>query len=304
MRDYVRDGWALGGTAMSLVRHQPGLKRYFFGAALVLLVSHAVVAELIILLRDVDSVALTIALLILAAYETAVLTTAAAVGLAAMSDRIIAGENPTAAMGARLAVARLPQVAAWAAFVVVVGIPARLVTPWGVQQVATVVLGFSLAVIAFFAVPAIALKGDGPRDAARRSIRMVREFWAGEAAGVVYVWLRPALFVGLPGLALLAGGVALHENGFDYLGWTVGAVGVITMAIAYFLFVCARSVLSVALFRIAETGTVPETIDAERLRRLMRSPASLTRVISRMVDGERVQRFRAWVHQEETRAKR
>ncbi len=301
MRAYMRDGWELGGQALALVRGQPGLRRYFAVAAIVILLAELGIAESIILARHEGDVPERIGVLLLTAYAIAVLTTAAAVGLAGLSDRIIDGEEPEAKYGFRLAFKRLPQVAAWSVLVVVVGIPARLITAWGVDQVATVLLGFSIAVIAFFAVPAIALRADGPLQAARRSIRMVRRFWAGQAAGMVYVWLRPAIFIGLPGAIALVTGFVLDREGYDLLGWTIGAAGAVTMAIAYFMFVCARSILSVALFHIAESDRKLEHFDQDRLNRLMRGPTGWVQRVTQRFDGARLRRLRDWVQREALR---
>jgi hypothetical protein len=73
----------------------------------------------------------------------AVVSNAAAVGLAGLSDELLSGGQPEPALGWRLARRRLPQVAGWAIVVVVVGIPARLLTSWGVDQLGAILLGFS-----------------------------------------------------------------------------------------------------------------------------------------------------------------
>lgn len=271
-RVYLADGWALGGSAIGLVRGEPALRRYVGIAALVLLSFHGLMAYLILNVRHDGTIPQRGVAVVCELYLIAFASNLAAVGLAALSDRILHRQPASAMDAARLAVRRIPQVAMWSGFVLLVAIPARLLTSWGIDQLATVLVGFSIAVVAFFAIPAIALMGDGPIDAARRSLRLVREFWAGEAAGMVYVWLRPALFIGLPGALLLALGVILDGEGRDFLGWTIGAAGVVTLAIAYFIFVSARSMLSVALFRYAQSGQAPRGFDAERLHRLMRSP--------------------------------
>ena len=86
----------------------------------------------------------------------------------------------------------------WALVVVAVGIPARVLTGWGIDQLAAVLLGFGWGVLTFFAVPAIALAGDGPIGAGIRSVRLVGHQWGTQVVGMVYVWLRPIVFIGLP----------------------------------------------------------------------------------------------------------
>lgn len=291
-REYLADGWSLGGSAIDLVRGEPALRRYVGSAAVVLLAFHGLMAYLILNVRHDGSIPQRTVAVIVELYLIAFASNLAAVGLAALSDRILHEEPASAMDAARLAMRRVPQVAMWSLFVLAIAIPARLVTSWGIDQLATVLIGFSLGVVAFFAIPAIALMGDGPVDAARRSLRLVREFWAGEAAGMVYVWLRPVLFIALPGALLLVAGVLLDGTGRDLLGWTMGAAGVATLAIAYFVFVSARSMLSVALFRYAQSGDAPRGFDAGRLHRLMRSPTPLLKRVGQRFTGERLRRLR------------
>jgi hypothetical protein len=66
------------------------------------------------------------------------------------------------------------------------------------------------------------------------------------------VWLRPALFIGLPGAVLVLSGVVLAVAGAELLGWMRAAAGIVTLAVAYALRICATSILAVALFRYAE----------------------------------------------------
>jgi hypothetical protein len=300
-RQSAHDGWHLGGAALSLVRGQPGLRRYLVPALVVLLVIHIAAFAVILHYRHQGTIPQRLVVVVLCGYLDAVLTNSAAVGLAGLSDQIIGGGAPKAADGWRLAVRRLPQVAGWGLIVIAVGIPARLLTSWGVDQVAVVLLGFGWGVISFFAIPAIALTGAGPLRAARRSLQLVRSFWAGQIAGTVYVWLRPALFLGLPGALVLAVGVALERSGFDFLGWTLALGGVVVLAIAYLVMVSAKSILSVAIFRYAEDGVAPEPFEADRLQRLMVGPTTLVERVGRRLDNDRMRRLRARFSEERER---
>lgn len=283
---------------MSLVRGQTGLRRYVASALAALLTVYIGVAALVLHFRHQGDVPERIVAVLAGAYLVAVLSNSAAVGLAGLSNRILTGHRAEAAQGWRLAGRRLPQVAGWALLVVVVGIPARLITSWGVDQLAAVLLGFSTAVISFFAIPAIALMGDGPLRAGRRSLGLINRFWAGQVAGMVYVWLRPILLFGLPGAAALVVGLVLERNGADLLGWTVGAAGAVALATAYLFDVSSRSILSVVLFRFAEDGSVPDGFDAARLDRLMRGPTPLVERFARRLDGEHIRRLRTRLRDE------
>jgi Family of unknown function (DUF6159) len=185
--------------------------------------------------------------------------------------------------------------------VVGIGIPARLTTSWGLDQLAAVLLGFSTAVISFFAIPAMALMGDGPLRAARRSLGLVNRFWARQVAGMVYVWLRPILLSGLPCAAALLVGFVLERSGADLLGWTLGSAGAVAIATTYFFDASSRSILSVVIFRFAQDGSVPTGLDAARLDRPMRGPAPLVERFARRLDGERIRGLRMRLERERER---
>ena len=289
----ARDGWALSGLVLRLVRHRPGLRRYLITGLAGILVVDVAVGAAEVSLRHQSTLPTQIGAGLLDAFVVVLASNLVAVGLAGLSNELLAGRPVLAATGWRLARRRLPQVCGWALLVVLVGIPYTTFTRWGIDQLAAVLLGFGGAVVSFFAIPAIALAGLGPLRAARRSVQLVARAWGTQVVGMVYVWLRPTLFLGVPGLAAVVAGVLLARNGFDLLGWSLGAAGVIAIAIAYFLVVAAESLLAVALYRYAEDGTVPPAFDREQLERVMRSPATLVVRAARRIEGERVRRLRA-----------
>jgi hypothetical protein len=109
---------------------------------------------------------------------------------------------------------------------------------------------------------------------------------------MAYVWLRPVLFVGVPGAALLVAGVLLAVEGAEFLGWTLGAAGIVVMAIAYALVVCSTSILAVALFRYAESGTAPAGFSPQQLERVVRGPSRTVLRLAQRFDGDRVRSIR------------
>lgn len=293
LRRYARDGWAVGGAAFELARRSRPLRPYVAGALGATLLVEIAIAAAGVALRHHGTIPERIAFGLLAGYVAAVVSNAAAVGLAGLADELLAAGDPKPALGWRLAWRRLPQVAGWALVVVAVGVPMRLLTRWGVDQLGAALLGFSWGVLTLFVVPAIALAGDGPLQAAGRSLRIVSARWGTQIAGMVYVWLRPALFVGLPGAGLLVVGVLLDVEGLDFLGWTLAAAGVVAMAIAYALVVAATSILAVALFRYAEGRPIPAGFAPEQLERVMRGPSPTVLRIAKRLDGERAQTVRS-----------
>jgi hypothetical protein len=292
LTQYARDGWAVGGAAFDLARRDRGLRIYAIRAFLVVLVVEAVLGTVVVLLRHEGTLLQRIVFGGLAMYLIALVSNLAAVGLAGLADDLLAERETDPAAGWRLARRRLPQTALWALLVVAIGVPFRSATRWGVDQLAAVLLGFGWTILTLFIIPAIALAGDGPISAAKRSARLVGQRWGTQIVGVAYVWLRPAVFVGVPGLVAVAVGVVLARSGVDLLGWALAAGGVVTMAFAYLLALCSTSVLAVALFRFAESGTAPAAFQTSQLERIMRPPASLIHRMARRLDGERARRLR------------
>ncbi len=293
LRQSAHDGWAVGGAAFALARSARSIRPYVAGALAIVVVAGAALGATGVALRHHGTLVQRIVFGLLSTYVMAVLSNAAAVGLAGLSDEVLAGREPEPALGWRLARRRLPQVAGWALVVVAVGVPARLLTSWGVDQLGAALLGLSFGVLTLFVVPAIALAGDGPIEAARRSLHLVTQRWETQVAGMAYVWLRPVLFVGVPGAIVTLAGVVLALEGVDLLGWTLAAAGIVVMAIAYALMVCSTSILAVALFRWAEGGALPVGFSPEQLERVVRGPSRTVLRLAKRLDGDRVRRIRS-----------
>lgn len=233
------------------------------------------------------------ALVLLAlAYLAALLSGLAGVGLAGLSARVLDRHPAKASDGWWLMRKRFRQVAGWAVIVVFVGIPSRFLTGWGVDQLTAVLLGFGWAVLSFFAIPAIALRGDGPIAAGLRSLRLVGQRWGEQVVGMVYVWVRPAVFLGIPGVIAVVVGIVLERTGHDFIGWTIAVGGCLALAITYLLIVAAQSLLSVTLFRFAEGGEVHGSFDREQLERVLRGPAPLVTRTVRRLESDRTRRLR------------
>jgi hypothetical protein len=124
----ARDGWAVGGAAFGLARRGRSMGLYVAGALAVVLVFGTILGAAGVALRHEGTLVERIVFGLLAAYVMALVADAAAVGLAGLSDELLAGRTPKPALGWRLARRRLPQLAGWALVVVAVGIPARLLT--------------------------------------------------------------------------------------------------------------------------------------------------------------------------------
>jgi Family of unknown function (DUF6159) len=292
VRDYVRDGWLLGGAALGFVlRHRP-LQRFTLIAAGIVVVSAAGVAVVAVALRR-HAGPVGYALVGLAAYYClSVLVTAAGVGLAGIVADSLDSRPVTPAMGWRVIRRRRGSIAGWAVLDLVVGLPSRMVGSWTVNQLGVLLLGFGWAVLSFFAIPTIALTGGSPRATARRSLRLVRSHWGDAVYSTVYLWVRALVLFGVPSAVVAAVGVLLIRNGAEVLGAALFATGVAGLALAYLVAHSARAVLTVVLYRYADAGTIYPAFPAEWLDRSVRGPSSLLRRVTRRIEGDRVRRLR------------
>ena len=290
--EYARDGWTMGGAAVALAMRPSGLRRFVLGACLAIVALYCLTAAGVVAIRNEGTLLHRLLLVPPLLYVAAFLSNLAGVGIAAMADDLLAGREADPSRGINTMVRRIPQVAGWALVVLGVGLLSRVGTGYALDQAAAVLLGFGWGVLSFFAIPAIALAGDGPIRAASRSVRLVAGRWGVQVTGMVYVWLRPAIFVGLPGAIAFAIGFVLVQSDRELVGWSIGAGGIVTVAMAYLLVVTANSIFSVALFRHAEGKPIPPEFDEEAMDRVMRAPTPIVKRFLGRYDGERAERIR------------
>src|SRR5262245_6924841 len=118
------------------------------------------------------------------------------------------GGEPTLSDGLRMAGARLPQIAGWAALSATVGVILKMVeekTDW-IGQIVIGLIGAAWAVATYLAVPTLAVEGVGPIEALKRSAGLIRQTWGEGLAGNIGMGLIGFL-ISLPGIALIILGV-------------------------------------------------------------------------------------------------
>jgi hypothetical protein len=292
---YFRDSWQLSGKAFGLVRDTPALLRLMLLGASVLALLLGTLSVLGVALRDGLTIQLTSIGALFAVGLIAWVFTLAEIGVAGIADRALAGKPASVEDGLRLARARLRLAAIWAVVLVLVAIPARLLTRWTIDQAGAVLIGFTWNLLTFFAIPAIALDGCGPREAARRSLRISSGIWGTGAAGLVSTWLRAFATVGLPGLAAALAGTALLDSGLELSGLLLFTGGLIAMGCAILLGMATSAILGVAIYRYAEGDRSGPFSEAE-LTLAARQPWRPVRWLSEKADGSRIRHLREWVH--------
>jgi hypothetical protein len=292
VRDYVSDGWLLGGAALGYVLGNRALQRFVLISAGVVLVAAGGVAVAAVALRR-EAGPVGYALVGLAGYYClSLMVTAAAVGLAGLVADSLDSRRVTPATGWQVIVRRRGSIASWAVLDLAVGLPSRTIGSWTVNQFAVLLLGFGWGLLSFFAIPAIALTGGSPRATALRSLRLVRRHWGDAVYSTVYLWVRSVVLFVVPGVVAVVVGVLLIRHDAVVLGGALFAAGVAGLALSYLLTQAARAVLTVVLYRYADSGTTYPAFPAELLERSVRGPSGFVRRLTRRIEGERVRWLR------------
>jgi Family of unknown function (DUF6159) len=292
MRTYVMDGWHLSGAAIGFVLGNRPLKRFLLGAiGAMLLISAAVAAAGVLLRRHAGPVEYVL-VGVGVSYCLNLIVTAVAVGAAGLTADSLDGRRVSAATGWKTMRRRRRPIAGWAVVESLVGLPSRAVGSWSTEQLGGIVLGFGWNILTFFAIPGIALAGEGPLRTARRSLRLVRSCWGDAVSSTVYLWVRAVVIFGLPAAAGVAVGVLLIRGGHEFLGGALFVAGVAGLALAYLLAQVGRTVLTVVLYRYAESGAVYPAFPADLLERSVRGSSKFTLSVARRIEGDRLRRLR------------
>src|SRR3954469_12361607 len=292
MRDYLRDGWDLGGAALGFVRANRALKRFVLSAMAIVVVTSAAVAAAAVALRRGAGPVEYVLVGAVAYYCLSVMVTAVSVGVAGLAADSLESLPVSPSTGWRVIRRRRKSIVGWALVDLAAAVPSKLVGGWTVNQLAVLIIGFGWGLLSFFAIPTIALTGASPLATARHSLRLVRGHWGDAVYSTVYLWIRAVALFGVPAAISTAAGVLLIRSGAEILGGTLFVAGVAVLALAYLLTQTARGVLTVVLYRYAETGTLYAAFPAALLEHGVRGPSSLTRRLAKRIEGDRVRRLR------------
>jgi len=176
------------------------------------------------------------------------------------------GERPSLADGFRMALARLPQIFAWALVSATVGLLLKVIenAHEKVGEIIASLLGTAWSIMTFFVVPVLVVEKVGPITAVGRSISLLKKTW-GEALignmGLNFIMLLLAI----PIILLLVGGGVLLATGMMIPGIAMlvfaGIAFLMHMAISSAL----HTILLAALYQYAHDDRVPEGFDRDVL---------------------------------------
>jgi hypothetical protein len=182
------------------------------------------------------------------------------------------GGTPTLSDGFQAALARLPQIAAWALVSATVGLLLKIVENANdkIGRFVSAILGTAWTVMTIFVVPVLVVEKVGPFEAIKRSTSILKKTWGENVIGGVGLGLALLLF-SLPGMTLVAFGLAYFAT--THAVWWLG---VFVLGVAYLL-ACSvvgsalHGIFLSALYQYAAFGTVPSGWDADVMVQVYRA---------------------------------
>jgi hypothetical protein len=266
-------GWKLSGQSWRALREHGRLVLFpLYGAVCVLIVVAPLALPGALLAGRGDTVP-GVALLALALYAAAFVTTFFGVALAAAADKVLRGEEEGLGYGFKVARSRLGAIAGWALLSATVSALIRVLESRGeVARIVTSLIGAAWSIVTFMALPVVALEGLGPIAALKRSAYLFKERWGGQLGGMVAIGFAVFLFGMLPSFALIGGGVAiLSGSGPSAAGVVLVVLGGIGFGISALIGSALRQVFAVALYRFAHDGDAIGGFSADDLENSIRT---------------------------------
>ncbi len=172
------------------------------------------------------------------------------------------GESPTLADGFRTAMARLPQIFAWALVSATVGVLLRVVenVHEKVGEFVASLLGTAWSVMTFFVVPVLVVEKTGPVAAVGRSLSLLKKTW-GEAL-VGHMGLNFVMFLlAIPILLLMIAGGVMIAYGMAVPGVALLVVAGIAFLMHMAVGAALHTIFLAALYQYAAQDRVPEGFD-------------------------------------------
>lgn len=172
------------------------------------------------------------------------------------------GETPTLADGFKMAMARLPQIFAWALVSATVGVLLKVIenAHEKVGEIVSWLLGSAWSIMTFFVVPVLVVEKVGPMQAVGRSLSLLKKTWGEALVGnmglnfILLLLFIPIILVFVVGVVVLAQGMM--------------PVGIAMMVVAGILFLLHMAVSSAlhtiflaALYQYAADDRIPEGFD-------------------------------------------
>lgn len=173
------------------------------------------------------------------------------------------GESPRVADGFRMALARLPQIFAWALVSATVGVLLKAVenVHEKVGEWVAALLGTAWSIMTYFVVPVLVVEKVGPVAAVGRSVALLRKTWGEALVGKLGLGLVLFLLF-LPVLLLFVGAGFVFSAHSSALGVALLVAGLVAALLHMAVSSALHTILLAALYQYAADGRVPEGFDA------------------------------------------
>ncbi len=172
------------------------------------------------------------------------------------------GQEPSVGDGFRMAMARLPQIFAWALVSATVGMLLKAIenAHERVGYYVSMLLGAAWSIMTFFVVPILVVEKTGPFQAVGRSISLLKKTWGEALVGRLGLGLFLFLLF-IPVIILFVVGVMLLANGMAPIGIAVLVVAVIALLLHSAISSALNTILLAALYQYAADERVPDEFD-------------------------------------------
>jgi len=177
------------------------------------------------------------------------------------------GQPATLGDGLRLAMARLPQILAWAVVSATVGMILNIIENAGdkIGYWIKAILGTAWSVMTYFVVPILVVEKVGPIDAVKKSVALMRKTWGEALVGKVGLGLFFALLA-IPLVVLMFVGFYLLNTSFALGVGVLVATGI--MFLIYLAVAAAmNTIFLTAVYQFAAFQRCPEGFDETSMAR-------------------------------------
>jgi hypothetical protein len=183
------------------------------------------------------------------------------------------GGEPTLATGINAALARLPQIIAWALMAATVGLILRALENLArkraafVGQIVASLLGMAWSVMTFLVVPILVVEKKGPFEAVKESVALLKKTWGEQLVGNVSFGLVFILLALAGVIPVLLGGLVVHSA--MPLGVLLIAAGAIYLIGLGAVQSTLQTIFQAALYLYARDNRAPRGFDESQLSSAM-----------------------------------
>jgi len=172
------------------------------------------------------------------------------------------GQEPSVGDGFRMAMARLPQIFAWALVSATVGVLLKVIenVHEKVGYYVSMLLGTAWSIMTFFVVPVLVVEKTGPFEAVSRSMSLLRRTWGEALVGRLGLGFF-LLLLFLPVLALFVLGIMAVASGSGPIGVGLIIAGFVALLMHSAISSALHTILLAALYQYAADDRVPEEFD-------------------------------------------